>query len=229
MIRVQLPTSCPAQDILRLALGRIPRKHDKRARARSQSGKTKLARVRFLQGVEAMERAGLVIRTVAIMLTVRLIKGGKPGRRGFGDCDWLLECERCRLLDRTDLSGEVEVVEDEDGLDDVGRGHSWIFDHDEVISVALFAALGHVRRTGEDLRGGQIEVRDDEFVVLVNACAGAEFSGEGLRRVGFQVGPADDAFGSVRLLDGEAAFLVRDAITEDALAGQLAHEPALSH
>ncbi len=25
MIRVQLPTSCPAQDILRLALGRIPR------------------------------------------------------------------------------------------------------------------------------------------------------------------------------------------------------------
>jgi hypothetical protein len=89
-----------------------------------------------------------------------------------------------------------------------------------VISVALFAALGHVRRTGEDLRGGQIEVRDDEFVVLVNACAGAEFSGEGLRRVGFQVGPADDAFGSVRLLDGEAAFLVRDAITEDALAGE---------
>ena len=54
---------------------------------------------------------------------------------------------RCLLHD----SAEVQMIENPQGFNRIGRRHARVFNHDHVIAILLFTCHGEVGRPGENL------------------------------------------------------------------------------
>ncbi|MGZ5132677.1 MAG: hypothetical protein ACXWJ1_15295, partial [Caldimonas sp.] len=126
--------------------------------------------------------------------------------------DWPAAFHREGVLHR---AAKVQMVEHAQRLDRVGGRDLPVFDHQQVVAVAALAARRQVRRAGEHLGRGQVEIGDHELVVHVDALAAAPFGLEGLGRVLRQVGEVDQADAAVALLDRHTAGFVGEAVAED--------------
>jgi hypothetical protein len=114
-------------------------------------------------------------QAVALLLRAGHVVVLEPGGLA-ADRTWLAEFEGVPLClaaagpraCRFHAVAEVEVVEHTKRFDRVRDGDLAVLDQDQVVAVPRLAAWREVRRAGEDLRGREAEVGDDELVVDVD-------------------------------------------------------------